>query len=93
MYGFPNASKFPNDFALGVLAETAVGPLVFGGSVRRQRTSQMVFPTWTGILIIAERRPALCAALAAGTRVSNYPEFSGNGTLGLLDWAQNLKLS
>ena len=33
MYGFPNASKFPNDFALGVLAETAVGPLVFGGSV------------------------------------------------------------
>jgi NTE family protein len=33
MYGFANASKFPNDFALGVLAETAVGPLVFGGSV------------------------------------------------------------
>ncbi len=33
MYGFPNASRFPNDFALGVLAETAVGPLVFGGSV------------------------------------------------------------
>jgi NTE family protein len=33
MYGFPNASKFPNDFALGVLAETAVGPMVFGGSV------------------------------------------------------------
>ena len=33
MYGFPNASKFPNDLAFGVLAETAVGPLVFGGSV------------------------------------------------------------
>ena len=33
MYGFTDASKFPNDFALGVLAETAVGPLVFGGSV------------------------------------------------------------
>ncbi len=33
MYGFPSASRFPNDFALGVLAETAVGPLVFGGSV------------------------------------------------------------
>ncbi|MGH9546600.1 MAG: patatin-like phospholipase family protein [Terriglobales bacterium] len=33
MYGFPNASKFPNDFAAGILAETAVGPLVFGGSL------------------------------------------------------------
>ncbi len=33
MYGFIGASRFPNDFALGVLAETAVGPLVFGGSV------------------------------------------------------------
>ena len=33
MYGFPGASKFPNDVAIGVLAETAVGPLVFGGSV------------------------------------------------------------
>jgi NTE family protein len=33
MYGFPSASKFPNDFAFGVLAETAVGPLVFGGSI------------------------------------------------------------
>lgn len=33
MYGFPDASRFPNDFAIGVLAETAVGPLVFGGSV------------------------------------------------------------
>ncbi len=33
MYGFTDASKFPNDFALGVLAETAVGPLVFGGSI------------------------------------------------------------
>ncbi len=33
MYGFPGASKFPNDIALGVLAETAVGPLVFGGSI------------------------------------------------------------
>ena len=33
MYGFPGASKFPNDVAIGILAETAVGPLVFGGSV------------------------------------------------------------
>lgn len=33
MYGFPNASKFPNDFAAGILAETAVGPIVLGGSV------------------------------------------------------------
>jgi NTE family protein len=33
MYGVPDASRFPNDFALGVLAETAVGPMVFGGSV------------------------------------------------------------
>jgi NTE family protein len=33
MYGFPGASRFPNDIAVGVLAETAVGPLVFGGSV------------------------------------------------------------
>jgi NTE family protein len=33
MYGFPGASRFPNDIAVGVLAETAVGPMVFGGSV------------------------------------------------------------
>jgi NTE family protein len=33
MYGFPDDSRFPNDIAVGVLAETAVGPLVFGGSV------------------------------------------------------------
>jgi NTE family protein len=33
MYGFTDASKFPNDFAFGVLAETSVGPLVFGGSI------------------------------------------------------------
>ncbi len=33
MYNFPSASSFPNDFAIGVLAETAVGPLVFGGSI------------------------------------------------------------
>jgi NTE family protein len=33
MYGLPGASKFPNDVAIGILAETAVGPLVFGGSV------------------------------------------------------------
>jgi NTE family protein len=33
MYGFTGASRFPNDIAIGVLAETAVGPLVFGGSV------------------------------------------------------------
>lgn len=33
MYGAPNASKFPNDFAAGVLAETVIGPLFLGGSV------------------------------------------------------------
>jgi NTE family protein len=33
MYGAPNESKFPNDFAAGVLAETVIGPLFVGGSV------------------------------------------------------------
>jgi len=33
MYGAPNESKFPNDFAAGVLAETIIGPLFVGGSV------------------------------------------------------------
>jgi len=33
MYGFPASSKFPNDFAAGILAETAVGPLILGGSI------------------------------------------------------------
>jgi NTE family protein len=33
MYNAPNASKFPNDAALGFLAETAIGPLFIGGSV------------------------------------------------------------
>ena len=33
MYNAPNASKFPNDAAVGFLAETAVGPLFIGGSV------------------------------------------------------------
>jgi len=33
MYGDPNESKFPNDFAAGVLAETVIGPLFVGGSV------------------------------------------------------------
>jgi len=33
MYNAPNASKFPNDVALGFLAETAIGPLSIGGSV------------------------------------------------------------
>jgi NTE family protein len=33
MYGAPNASRFPNDIAAGVLAETAVGPLLLGASV------------------------------------------------------------
>ena len=32
MYGFPAASGFPNDVNVGVLAETAFGPLVIGGS-------------------------------------------------------------
>jgi NTE family protein len=32
MYGFTQASAFPNDVNLGVLAETAFGPLVIGGS-------------------------------------------------------------
>jgi NTE family protein len=33
MYGAPGASRFPNDIAAGVLAETSVGPLLIGGSV------------------------------------------------------------
>ncbi len=33
MYNAPNASKFPNDAAVGFLAETAIGPLFIGGSV------------------------------------------------------------
>jgi NTE family protein len=33
MYGAANESKFPNDFAAGVLAETALGPFFIGGSV------------------------------------------------------------
>ncbi len=33
MYGAPNESKFPNDVAAGVLAETVIGPLFVGGSV------------------------------------------------------------
>jgi NTE family protein len=33
MYGAPNESKFPNDFAAGVLAETGLGPFFVGGSV------------------------------------------------------------
>ncbi|HET8967703.1 MAG TPA: patatin-like phospholipase family protein [Candidatus Acidoferrum sp.] len=32
MYGFPQQTAFPNDVAVGVLAETAFGPLVIGGS-------------------------------------------------------------
>ena len=32
MYGFPLETKFPNDFTAGVLAETAFGPFVIGGS-------------------------------------------------------------
>lgn len=33
MYGAPNESGFPNDFAAGVIAETVVGPLFLGGSI------------------------------------------------------------
>jgi NTE family protein len=33
MYGFPSASRFPSDFAAGILAETAVGPLLLGASI------------------------------------------------------------
>ncbi|HXT27271.1 MAG TPA: patatin-like phospholipase family protein [Candidatus Eisenbacteria bacterium] len=32
MYGFPLQTGFPNDVTAGVLAETALGPLVIGGS-------------------------------------------------------------
>lgn len=32
-YGALNESKFPNDFAASVLAETALGPFFVGGSV------------------------------------------------------------
>ena len=33
MYGFPNESALPFDFAAGVVAQTALGPLFLGGSV------------------------------------------------------------
>jgi NTE family protein len=33
MYGAANESKFPNDFAGGIVAETAIGPFFVGGSV------------------------------------------------------------
>ncbi len=33
MYGATNASRFPNDVAAGILAETAAGPLLIGASV------------------------------------------------------------
>jgi NTE family protein len=33
MYGAVNESKFPNDFAAGILAETTLGPFFIGGSV------------------------------------------------------------
>jgi NTE family protein len=33
MYAAAGASRFPNDVAAGVLAETALGPLLIGGSV------------------------------------------------------------
>ena len=33
MKDFPQESRFPNDIAADVLAETAVGPLRFGASV------------------------------------------------------------
>jgi len=33
MYGFASESKFPNDFAAGVIAQTAFGPFFIGGSV------------------------------------------------------------
>lgn len=32
MYGASNESRFPNDVAIGILAETALGPLFIGGS-------------------------------------------------------------
>src|SRR5205807_880382 len=49
MYGVPTASKFPNDVAAGVIAETAVGPLLVGGSLG-ERPPQMVFPARTRVL-------------------------------------------
>jgi NTE family protein len=33
MYGATNSSKFPNDFSAGVIAETALGPVLLGASV------------------------------------------------------------
>jgi NTE family protein len=32
MYGATNSSKFPNDFSAGVIAETALGPVLIGAS-------------------------------------------------------------
>lgn len=33
MYGAANSSRFPNDFAIGVLAETSIGPFFVGESI------------------------------------------------------------
>jgi NTE family protein len=33
MYGFAGQSKFPNDVAAGVIAQTAFGPFFIGGSI------------------------------------------------------------
>jgi NTE family protein len=33
MYGVPTETRFPNDVAAGVIAETAVGPLLIGASL------------------------------------------------------------
>ena len=32
MYGATNSSKFPTDFSAGVIAETALGPVLIGAS-------------------------------------------------------------
>ena len=32
MYGATNESGFPNDVAIGLIAQTALGPMFFGGS-------------------------------------------------------------
>src|SRR6202047_5016338 len=43
VYGAVNESKFPNDFAAGVLAETVLGPFFVGGSVGGGRHHKWFF--------------------------------------------------
>jgi NTE family protein len=61
MYGDINESKFPNDVAAGVVAETFVGPLLIGGSVGDRRVVSR-FPKGFDAFSIGSDIWTLCAA-------------------------------